>query len=113
VAIPSRHQRLIIDDPNVEAAGLAGKEIILRIRRASYQGGFRFVRDPATGALKIPADLEAEISKAFAREIRRMKFALDLRLALLYIAKLHLQYRAATLHAADHLFRYFGKLLGY
>lgn len=84
------------DDLHIKPAGVAREEIVLRIRRKGRDGGSIFVADPTTGALVVRPDLVDELDRAFAREMRRVKFRLDLQLALLYLAKFRLQCRYAA-----------------
>jgi hypothetical protein len=76
-------------------ASRAPKTIVLRIRGNGLHKNFRFVPDPATGALKIPVDLRAEISGALMAEVRRFQLRLYLQLAKLYFLKFRLQLQSA------------------
>src|SRR5688572_7218289 len=75
-------------DPHGLATGITPKGIVLRIRGDRRQGRFRFVKNPATGALEPPAHLRAEISGALMTEVRRIHYRLYLLQTLLYLEAL-------------------------
>ena len=84
-------------------APTAPKKIVLRIRGDGRQRHFRFVPNPATGALEVPADLRAEIADALMAEMRRFQLRLYLHLAQLYLLKLRLQAQCALQKVVGYL----------
>jgi hypothetical protein len=88
-----------------QIADATPKKVVLRIRRNRGQGSLRFVTNPATGALEIPADLRAEIAYSLMAEMRRFQLRLYQRLALLYLLKFRLQAQCAFQNVAGYLKR--------
>ena len=83
-------------DPDGLAADVAPEEIVLRIRGDGRQRGFRFVENPTTGALEIPAHMRAEIADALVAHVRSLHYPLYLLQAQLYLDALWLKGLGAT-----------------
>jgi len=66
-----------------------------------------FLLDPATGALVVSPNLDRKIRKALMREVRRMRYALYLLKARLYLETLWLKGARAVLQMRDHCARHF------
>ena len=83
----------------------AAEEIVLRIREDGRQRGFRFVENPTTGALEIPAHMRAEIADALVAHVRSLHLPLYLLQAQLYLDALWLKGLGATQRVVGYLKR--------
>jgi hypothetical protein len=92
-------------DPHGLATDIAPKEIVLRIRGDGRQRGFRFVENPATGALEIPAHMRTEIADALVADVRSLHYRLYLLQAQLYLHALWLKGLSASQRVVGYLKR--------
>jgi hypothetical protein len=90
------------------AAPIAPKEIILRIRGDGRQARFRFVEDPASGALVVPAHLRDEIADALVAEAGGLHRRLYYLQARLYFEALWLKGLRSLQRITGYLKRYLG-----
>lgn len=73
-----------------------------RLRRERRSG---IVYDPATGTLKVSADLRRKARKAVAAELRALKLRLYLSLADLYLRKFFLAAKSTLLNVVGYFDR--------
>jgi hypothetical protein len=96
-----------ISEPHLDFQGdsapVAPETIILRIRGDGRQGGFRFVKDPATGALVVPAHLRDEIANALMAEARGIQHCLYYLQARLYLVSLWLKLSRSCQRVVGHV----------
>ena len=92
-------------DLDLLSASGAPIKIFLHVRAYGRHRHFRFVANPAPGALEIPVDLKAEIADALTAELRRLQPILYLQLAKLYSLKLRFQLESARFNFVRYLKR--------
>src|ERR1700733_11262437 len=91
---------------------MAAKTVILGNAEDGRKCGTKFIINPATGALELPADLRLEVIKALRGEARRCQLRAHRRLLSLYLSQLGLQARCAGAGMIGHFLRYLLKFTG-
>jgi hypothetical protein len=79
---------------------IATKEIVPGITGNRHKIGTKFIFNPATGALELPADLGLKVIETLGSEARGCQFRAYLRLPGLYLCQLGFQARYAALRIA-------------
>jgi hypothetical protein len=91
---------------------VAAEQVVSSIAGDGRKRGTKFVVNPTTGALELPADLRLKVIKALRSEARRCQFRAYFRLPGLYLRKLGLQARYAGVSVFGHFLRYLLKFTG-
>ena len=86
--------------------GIAAKQVVAGIAGDGRKRGTKFIIDPATGALELPADLRLKVIKSLRREARGLQFRAYLSLPRLYVCKLGLKCRYAVIGAGGQFLSY-------
>jgi hypothetical protein len=76
---------------------VAAEDVLSRVAGDGAKRRSRFVLNPTTGALELPADLRLKVENALRTEAYRLQLRLYFHLPSLYLRKLGLQVRSAAL----------------
>jgi hypothetical protein len=95
-----------------EIANAAMKDVARSSAGDWQKGGTRFVRNPTTGALEVPAHLREKVISALRQEAYRIALGCQRRSASLYLRKFGLDCRKAILEFARDLHRFLFQYTG-